>query len=52
MQRIAMILCAVALLSGCCGMGGGGCKPQECGGTAKENCGCERSCHCGKKVTY
>jgi|GEM_PF-2770350 len=47
-----------AALSGCCGMGAGGCKPKECGGTPAENIGCERGCSCscgcgyGKKVTY
>ena len=48
MNKIFAGLCAIVLLSGCCGMGTGGCKPAGCGGTPMENSGCESTypCHC------
>lgn len=52
MYKVIIGLSVTMLLSACCGMGCGGCKPEACGGTPQENCACMRPCECGKKITY
>ena len=52
MKKLTAGLCALALLSGCCGMGTGGCRPDACGEPYQDRCCEPYPCHCPYEGTF
>lgn len=52
MEKLTAGLCALVLLSSCCGMGAGGCRPDACGEPYQDKCCEPYPCHCPNEGTF